>query len=291
MSPELQAYRERHQRTLADVLQQNDSQRLLDAMRYSVLDGGKRIRGLLVFAAAEAVGAPVENADIVAAAIECVHCYSLIHDDLPAMDDDELRRGRATNHIQFDEATAILAGDGLLTLSLNLLNSPSCPLNDTQARTISYELSQAAGAQGMVAGQMLDIIATNQDLSLTELENIHRLKTGAMIEAAVVCGAYCQASVASETIEQLRNFARCIGLAFQVVDDILDIESSTEALGKKQGADLELGKSTYPKLLGLDKSKQLAENLYQQAIASIATISDNSQLLLELANLIVKRNH
>ena len=264
--------------------------RLLEAMRYSTLDGGKRVRALLVYAAGIALNAPLSRLDSVAAALECIHSYSLIHDDLPAMDDDDLRRGKATNHKQFDEATAILAGDALFTLAFDLINAPSSELNDSQARNISHTLSQCAGPNGMVGGQMLDILATQQSLSLAELENVHRCKTGALIRAAVVCGALCSESNNQQTIDKLTVYANNIGLAFQVVDDVLDIESSTEELGKTSGADQILGKSTYPALIGLAESKKLAQNLYQEAIASIASISDNTVLLEDLAALVVNRN-
>ncbi len=263
--------------------------RLLEAMRYSTLDGGKRIRALLVYASGFAVNAPLNKLDTVAAALECIHSYSLIHDDLPAMDDDDLRRGKATSHIQFDEATAILAGDALVTLAFELINAPTSPFSDTQSREISHILSQCAGASGMVGGQMLDILATQQTLSQPELENIHRCKTGALIRAAVICGALCAEQKNNIAIKQLTIYANNLGLAFQVVDDILDIEASTEELGKTSGADQNLGKSTYPSIIGLEESKLLAQNLYQEAIASISSISDNTESLLELANLVVNR--
>ncbi|MCL4162227.1 UNVERIFIED_CONTAM: hypothetical protein GTU68_005252 [Idotea baltica] len=259
-------------------------------MRYSTLGGGKRVRALLVYAAGSALNAPFNKLDTVAAALECIHSYSLIHDDLPAMDDDDLRRGKATNHKQFDEATAILAGDGLLTLAFELINSKKSGLTDSQAREISYTLSQCAGPSGMVGGQMLDIKATSTPLTQAQLENMHRCKTGALIRAAVICGALCADSYNQEKISQLTKYADNIGLAFQVVDDILDIESSTEQLGKTSGADQNLGKSTYPSILGLEKSKLLAKNLYQEAIASISSISDNTELLEALAKLVVNRD-
>ena len=283
----MREYQTRIQRVLDEALNQTDiPERLRESMRYSALSGGKRFRALLVYAAGLSVDAPLEKLDVVAIALECIHAYSLIHDDLPAMDDDDLRRGQATNHIKFDDATAILAGDGLLTFAFELINGPDSPLTDQQCRKISHLLANNAGPIGMVGGQMLDIQATglneskntNQQTSLNELENIHRRKTGALIKAATLCGAYCSESVSSKQIGNLNDYATSIGLAFQVVDDILDIESSTEELGKPSGADIELGKATYPALIGLEESKEMAENLYQEAMVSLTAIGDNTRL-------------
>ena len=266
-------------------------ERLLAAMRYSTLSGGKRIRAMLVYAAGLAVNAPMARLDAVAAALECIHSYSLIHDDLPSMDNDELRRGQATNHIEFDEATAILAGDALLTQAFEIISSKESELADHQLRKICQKLAVSAGSTGMVGGQMLDILATNVSLSAVQLENMHKRKTGALISASVICGALCSDHCSRDTIKALDTYANSIGLAFQVVDDILDVESSTEILGKSSGVDEALGKSTYPSLIGLKESKDLAENLYQSAIASIAGIGDNAGQLAELAELIVKRQY
>lgn len=258
-------------------------------MSYSTLAGGKRFRALLVYAAGLAVDAPLARLDAVACALEFVHAYSLIHDDLPAMDDDKLRRGKATNHIEFDEATAILAGDALQTLAFELINHPDSSLNDAQCRKISYELAHSSGSSGMVGGQMLDILATEQTLSLSQLENVHRHKTGALICAAAVCGGLCSDYTSESKQKALRDYAISVGLAFQITDDILDIESSTEQLGKTSGADQALGKTTYPALIGLEKSKEKAKILYQQAVASLASISDNTGMLASLATLVVER--
>lgn len=260
------------------------------AMSYSLLGAGKRIRALLCYAAGQALNAPMQRLECASAALECLHCYSLIHDDLPAMDDDDLRRGKATSHIKFDEATAILAGDALQAIAYDLICSDPV-FNDTQARKLCNLLAQSSGAVGMVGGQMLDILATQEKLELTALENVHRRKTGALISAAVVSGALCSDNPAQDQIDALGEYGECIGLAFQVVDDILDIESSTAELGKPSGADIALEKSTYPALIGLDASKQLAEKLYQQAIASLAPIGDNSDLLKNLATLIIHRRY
>jgi len=305
----MREFQSRTQRVLEQALNEpNIPARLRNAMQYSTLSGGKRFRAMLVYAAGIAVDAPFEKLDVIAAALECIHAYSLIHDDLPAMDDDDLRRGIATNHIEFDEATAILAGDGLLTFAFELINRPTSPFNDAQCRFINAELATQAGPAGMVGGQMLDIQATEQEINQQQLEDIHRRKTGALIRAAVLCGAHCGDNISSNTNNQklfdaFNDYAASIGLAFQVVDDILDVEASTEELGKTSGADIALGKATYPALIGLDRSKKMAEKLYQQAIASIATISDNTsplnrhatlnstQLLRNLADLVINRKN
>lgn len=290
MSNLMLEYQTRIQAILESSLSNADvPERLRLAMRYSTLSGGKRFRALLVYAAGLAVGAPLNRLDSVAAALECIHAYSLIHDDLPAMDDDDLRRGLPTNHIEFDDATAILAGDALQTLAFELIASPLSELNDAQARRICLKLAQSSGQSGMVGGQMLDIDATDKQLNRQALENVHRRKTGALINAAAVCGALCSDVVTEHQLNELNNYANSLGLAFQVVDDILDIESSTEELGKPSGSDIEMGKSTYPALIGLQESKKLATNLYQESIVSIASIGDNTQLLEDLAELVVKR--
>ncbi len=283
-------YQQRIQAVLDTKLNNLDvPERLRLAMRYSTLSSGKRFRALLVYAAGMAVDAPLPRLDAVAAALECIHAYSLIHDDLPAMDNDDLRRGLPTSHIEFDEATAILAGDALQTLAFELIASQSSQLSDGQARSICLKLAQSSGQVGMVGGQMLDIEATDKQLTRAALENVHRRKTGALINAAVVCGALCSDTVTDQQLIDLNSYANSLGLAFQVVDDILDIESSTEELGKPSGSDVEKGKSTYPALIGLHESKKLASNLYQESIVSIASIGDNTQLLKDLAKLVVER--
>ena len=298
----IQEYQSRAQKVLEQALKQQDIPlRLSEAMRYSALGGGKRFRALLVYGAGLYLNAPLNKLDIVSSAIECIHAYSLIHDDLPAMDDDDLRRGQATCHIKYDDATAILAGDGLLSLAFDLINHPNAPFSDKQCRLISHQLAFSSGPTGMVGGQMLDIEATGHNsITIEELENIHRRKTGALINSATLCGAYCSDNIDSETLENLCNYANSIGLAFQVIDDILDIESTTQELGKPSGADINLQKATYPALIGLTESKQLADKLYQQAMESLSAISDNSEiskhndgaiLLQELADLVVNRKN
>jgi geranylgeranyl pyrophosphate synthase len=290
MSNVMLEYQQRIQAFLNASLNNLDvPDRLRVAMRYSTLSGGKRFRALLVYASGLAVNAPLNRLDTVAAALECMHAYSLIHDDLPAMDDDDLRRGLPTNHIQYDEATAILAGDALQTLAFEMIASASSGLSDAQARSICLKLAIGSGQTGMVGGQILDIQATNYQLDRRALENVHRRKTGALINAAVICGALCGDHTTESQLSGLGDYADNIGLAFQVVDDILDIESSTQELGKPSGSDVENGKSTYPAIIGLQKSKKLAQTLYQESIVSIAAISDNTSLLEDLAKLVIER--
>ncbi len=290
MNDVMREYQARNQQVLSSALSKAQiPERLSEAMRYSTLAAGKRFRALLVYGAGLALDAPLARLDAVAAALECLHAYSLIHDDLPAMDDDDLRRGQPTNHIKFDEATAILAGDALQTLAFELIADQTSDLNDAQARKICLKLAQSSGATGMVGGQILDILATDKALARTALEEVHRRKTGALINAAVICGALCSDYATQEQLDALGDYADKLGLAFQVMDDVLDIESTTEELGKPTGSDQALGKSTYPALLGLAQSKELATNLYQESIVSIASISDNTSLLEDLAELTIKR--
>lgn len=243
----------------------NAPARLKEAMCYSVLGGGKRLRPLLAYAAGVDLGADLARIDPAAAAVELIHCYSLIHDDLPAMDDDDLRRARPTCHKAFDEATAILAGDALETLAFTVLTAHDQPWS-SESRVVAVKtLAEAAGAMGMVGGQMLDIEAENQKVSLSDLENIHRLKTGALIRASIRLGAIAAGCLDEKLWAQLDAFASLIGLAFQVQDDLLDVESSTEMLGKHTGMDAALNKATYPALLGVSAAKQYLQSLYAQA--------------------------
>ena len=262
---------------------------LFEAMRYSVFNGGKRVRPALCFAAAEAISASDNNTAKVAAAVEMIHAYSLIHDDLPAMDDDDLRRGMPTCHIQFDEATAILAGDGLQSLAFKQLTE----LTDIPA-TINLELiatlSDLAGCNGMVAGQAVDLASTGKQLSADELNHMHNHKTGALIEASVIMGAIATNQASAEQLEVLKNYSRAIGLAFQIQDDILDVESSTEQLGKSQGSDSDNNKATYTTILGIEEAKSEAERLYQQSLESLSAFGDRAQSLRALAQFIVHRS-
>lgn len=270
-----------------------DPAQLLSAMRYSLFNGGKRLRPVLVYASCQALGGTLEQADDAAAAIECIHAYSLIHDDLPAMDNDMLRRGKPTCHIAYDEATAILAGDALQPLAFELLsrNHDSAPQAAVQVQMI-HTLALASGDSGMVAGQTLDVAAEGKQLQLGQLERVHRLKTGALIDASVRLGALASGKSDAATLAALADYSAAIGLAFQVQDDILDIEGDTETLGKTQGADLARGKSTYPALLGLDAAKGKAQQLHQQALDALQPLSpQNSAMLRLIADYIVNRDH
>jgi geranylgeranyl pyrophosphate synthase len=262
---------------------------LYQAMRYSVFNGGKRVRPALCFAAANAISASNGNTAKVGAAVEMVHAYSLIHDDLPAMDDDDLRRGVPTCHIQFDEATAILAGDALLSLAFKQLTD----MGDLPAATsldIIAILSDLAGCNGMVIGQAVDLASTGKQLSADELNFMHSHKTGALIEASVVMGALATNLATDTQIDALKQFARAIGLAFQIQDDILDVESSTEELGKSQGSDSAKGKATYTSILGVEKARSEAERLYQSSIDALSIFADSADPLRALAKFIVHRS-
>lgn len=261
--------------------------RLHQAMNHGLLLGGKRIRPFLVYAVGEMFGVEKGQLDNAAGAIESIHAYSLIHDDLPAMDDDALRRGQPTCHIAFDEATAILAGDSLQTLAFELIGQ--APQNAEQRLEMMQCLAKASGYQGMCGGQALDLAATNKQVSLTQLEKIHRLKTGALICAAVELGAIT--ANANQTHRELLNtFAQNIGLAFQVHDDILDVIGDTETLGKPQGSDEAANKSTYPALLGLESAQDKAKQLIEQAISSLQALPFDSTLLQAFARYIIARN-
>lgn len=263
---------------------------LHNAMRYSLFNGGKRIRPMLAYASAQLTGEINNFTDAAAAALESIHAYSLIHDDLPAMDDDNLRRGKPTCHIQFDEATAILAGDALQTFAFELLSQAQ--LGDTSKQlTLIQELVVASGRQGMITGQMIDLSSENKDISLSELELMHQHKTGALIKASVRMGALSSGHVDQAVLTKLDAYANAIGLAFQVQDDIIDLTSDTQTLGKTQFSDAEANKATYPKLLGLDGAKALVLRLHEQALSQIKDFGDKSQPLTELANYIIDRNH
>ncbi|WP_114326014.1 (2E,6E)-farnesyl diphosphate synthase [Candidatus Colwellia aromaticivorans] len=266
--------------------------KLHQAMRYGLLIGGKRMRPYLAYITGEALGADLDDIDGIAGALECIHAYSLLHDDLPAMDDDDLRRGQPTCHKAFDEATAILAGDSLQTLAFDILanHNFSQAIKPKQIKLIQ-QLVSASGYQGMCGGQALDLAATNQQIDLEKLEALHSLKTGALLEASVLMSAECAPQVTEKNKEALQNYARLIGLAYQVQDDIIDITSTQEQLGKPSGSDLAANKSTYPALLGLQGAQQKAENLFQQALQALASLPYNTQSLAEFATFIVKRNH
>ena len=268
---------------------------LTQAINYSLTEGGKRIRPLLAYATCLALNGQTENVDPAAVAIECIHTYSLIHDDLPAMDDDSLRRGQPTCHIAFDEATAILAGDALQTLAFEALATidwfPDCNLSaTTRLQQIQY-LTAASGMNGMVAGQSIDLCSVGKQLTLTELEAMHRHKTGALIKASIQLGALASNQVNPKIWQQLNLFAEAVGLAFQIQDDILDIESDTETLGKTQGADIANDKPTYPAIMGLEQAKQKAKQLTDEALAILQPLGNAAETLKQLALLIIQRNY
>lgn len=275
------------QRLPADDLHPAD---LHQAMRYAVLGGGKRIRPVLVYLAGRAVAAVPELLDGPACAVEFIHAYSLIHDDLPAMDDDDLRHGQPTCHKAFSEALAILAGDALQALAFQTLGQDSAMTPDPVIRLrMLGVLAQAAGSRGMVGGQAIDLAATGRELSLAELENMHIHKTGALIRASVLLGAMSQPAADPALLERLDRYAKCIGLAFQIRDDILDVVGDTATLGKPQGSDRALNKPTYPALLGLEGAREHARLLHQDALASLDAFGDEADPLRWIAAYIVER--
>lgn len=292
----LQAYQAFCEARISPLLEQlfappgADMARLYQAMAYSVLNGGKRVRPLLVLASCQALGGNTEDALAAACAVELIHAYSLVHDDLPAMDDDELRRGQPTTHIAFDHATAILAGDALQTLAFEVLTDDQlCPVSDAQRVQMVRCLAQAAGAAGMVGGQAIDLAATGQWVDQQQLERIHRHKTGALISASVQLGALASGMASPQQQKALKAYAAAIGLAFQVQDDILDITSDTATLGKQQGSDTEQDKSTYPALLGLEQAQAYALQLRDDALLALAGFDQNADILRQLADYIVER--
>ncbi|WP_027896623.1 (2E,6E)-farnesyl diphosphate synthase [Zestomonas thermotolerans] len=267
-------------------------ERLYQAMRYSVMNGGKRVRPLLVYAACEALGGQDARADGAACAVELIHAYSLVHDDLPAMDDDDLRRGQPTTHRAFDEACAILAGDGLQSLAFEVLADPERNPHDAETRlAMLSSLSRAAGPSGMVGGQAIDLDSVGHRLDQQALETMHRHKTGALIEASVRLGALASGHADDYQLKALHAYAQAIGLAFQVQDDILDVESDTATLGKTQGKDQAHDKPTYPALLGLDAAKAYALELRDQALHALRSFGAGSEPLRALARYIVDRRN
>lgn len=267
-------------------------QRLHQAMRYVTLGGGKRIRPVLVYAAGSALGVPLTRLDPPACAVELIHAYSLVHDDLPAMDNDDLRRGRPTCHRQFDEATAILTGDALQSLAFHLLSHGMDPaIPTTQRLEMIDTLAVASGSRGMAGGQAIDLAAVGHTLTEAELENMHIHKTGALIRASVVLGALCADPCDRQQLTALDHYAKCIGLAFQIQDDILDVTGHTETLGKAAGADQLNNKPTYPSILGLAASRQLANDLCRDALAHLAGFDDKAASLRQIAHYIIERTH
>lgn len=262
------------------------------AMRYSTLGGGKRLRPLLTYATGHALGLAADALDGPACAVEFIHVYSLIHDDLPAMDDDDLRRGKPTCHKAFDEATAILAGDGLQALAFHVLASDPAITAPAENRLAMIEtLAVASGSLGMVGGQAIDLDAVGKILDLPALENMHIRKTGALIRASVRLAALAKPGLEAQIAEHLDHYAKCIGLAFQIQDDILDEESDTQTLGKTQGKDRDNHKPTYPALLGLAGAKQKAADLHEQALASLSVFGKEADYLRELSSFIIQRRN
>ncbi|HET9351838.1 MAG TPA: farnesyl diphosphate synthase [Burkholderiales bacterium] len=262
--------------------------RLHEAMRYATLEGGKRVRPLLAFAAGEVSGAAPERVEIAAAAVELIHAYSLVHDDLPCMDDDTLRRGKPTVHMEYDEATALLVGDALQSLAFQLIAESSLAEDPRVQLEMLKTLALAAGSRGMAGGQQIDLESTGKTLSLPELELMHIHKTGALIRAAVLLGFSCGKSSEAER-QKLDKYAKSIGLAFQVVDDVLDYDGSTATLGKTAGKDSKQGKPTYVSLMGIARARQLAEELRVEAHAALAPLGVAARRLGELADFIVLR--
>ncbi|WP_426415968.1 (2E,6E)-farnesyl diphosphate synthase [Aestuariirhabdus sp. LZHN29] len=288
----LEQCQQRVDRHLQQVIAQAPvgAERLREAIGYSLFNGGKRVRPMLTYASCEAVGGDPADATEAAAAVELIHAYSLIHDDLPAMDDDDLRRGKPTCHIAFDEATAILAGDAMQTLAFELLCRPTEGRDARIQLQLVQALAAGAGINGMVAGQAIDLNAVGKALSLEQLEQMHSHKTGALICASVEMGARI-AGADTLQLQQLHRYARSIGLAFQVQDDILDVEADTQTLGKTQGADIALNKPTYPALLGLEGARCKANELLDEAIQALDSFDERATPLRELARYIVHRSH
>jgi farnesyl diphosphate synthase len=281
------------ERALSELLPQAGSVpvRLHDAMRYSTLGGGKRVRPMLAFAAGMVTDADPERVKIVGAAVEMIHAYSLIHDDLPCMDDDVLRRGRPTCHIEFDEATALLAGDALQSEAFTMVSAYKlCDSADAQIALIKL-FTEACGSRGMAGGQAIDLANVGREITLPELEFMHMQKTGALIRASVMMGALCGRNLSDAESDRLNHYAKSVGLAFQVVDDILDCESNTEQLGKTAGKDQDANKPTYVSLMGMAPAKRFADELLADAHQSLTPFGPKAKRLGELAEFIVRRNH
>ncbi len=267
-----------------------NSSRIVQAMHYSLMAGGKRVRPILCIAASEAVGGNADDVLPAACALEMIHTYSLIHDDLPAMDNDDLRRGKPTCHVAFDEATAVLAGDALLTLAFRILSSINLinENNSSNRLRVIYKISFAAGHNGMIKGQMRDMTSEGTLLSLKKLEDMHSLKTGALIEASIFSGALLGGG-SPKQIDQLEIYAKKIGLAFQVADDILNVEGDPDVMGKAVGTDNARGKTTYPSIMGLNKAKEFAKKLVGNALQALDGFDNNSDSLRAIACYIIER--
>ncbi len=288
----MRGYQARVQGVLDRVLPGADlvPQRLHAAQRYAVLGGGKRLRPLLVYCTGEALQVPIESLDAPAAAVELIHSYSLVHDDLPAMDNDDLRRGQPTTHRAFDEATAILAGDALQVLAFSLLARDRAPATTPEARLRMIQiLADASGTAGMAGGQAIDLAAVGRSLNSLELEAMHRLKTGALIRASVLMAAACSPHLSNAAWDALDGYSQDIGLAFQIQDDILDVEGNTEEIGKTSGADAARAKPTYPSVLGLETAKVRARELKERACERLALLGESAGVLAWLASYVIER--
>lgn len=293
MNTELAVLVARADAALARVLPADGSEprNLVRAMRYAVLGGGKRLRPLLVYAAGGALAASLDVLDIPACAVELIHAYSLVHDDLPSMDDDELRRGRPTCHIAFGEATAILAGDALQALAFEILASQTAQTIGAVLRLeMLRTLGAACGAHGMAGGQAIDLAAVGQKLDLPALENMHAHKTGALIRASVRLGALSAGCSDPVTLDALERYGHAVGLAFQVRDDILDVEGETHALGKTAGKDAASAKPTFPSVIGMDASRAHLRELVDQALSALEPLGERALPLAELARYVAERN-
>ena len=263
--------------------------RLHQAMRYATVNGGKRVRPLLVFAAGELSDAPLPRLEVAACAVELIHSYSLVHDDLPCMDDDVLRRGRPTCHVEYDEATALLVGDSLQSLAFEILARTDFADEGSRQLEMLALLARASGSCGMAGGQAIDLAAVGRTLDQPELELMHALKTGALIRAAVLLGGFCGSALGSDERDCLDRFAKRVGLLFQVVDDILDCTASTVTLGKTAGKDAAAAKPTYVSLMGLERARELAADLGLQALAALTSFGERSRRLVELTDFITQR--
>ena len=289
----LESRRDLFEKSLLSMIELSSpgSGRLLSAMKYSLIAGGKRLRPVLCFAASEAVGGTPFQCMVTANAIEMIHTYSLIHDDLPAMDNDTLRRGRPTCHIEYDEATAILAGDALLTLAFQLLASNTQKDSDDPSlrlRVMEF-IACAAGQHGMIEGQMRDIESEGKHISRIELESLHHLKTGAIIKASLLSGALLGGATDSQ-LEALGKYGEYTGLAFQVADDILNVTGDSEIMGKSTGTDTQLNKATYPALLGLEQSRDFARDLVRKSLKELESFDEKAEPLRAIASYIIERN-
>jgi geranylgeranyl pyrophosphate synthase len=290
----LAAWRQRCEATLEGLLAPNDppTRRLNDAMRYSTLAGGKRLRPVLVYCTGESLGAPPGLLDTPAAAVELIHVYSLVHDDLPAMDDDDLRRGRPTCHKAFDEGTAVLVGDALQALAFELLAGTSdSPVAPSLRLAQLQALARGIGIQGMAGGQAIDLASVGRQLGASDLETMHRRKTGALIEASVRLGALAAGITGGPVLESLGRFGAELGLAFQIHDDVLDVAGDAQQLGKQTGADAVRGKPTYPSIHGLDVAQRLALLHRDQAIAALESLGERARSLRQLAHYVVERRN